>query len=190
LSEAIRCPICSEGKLLINTTKVDIPYYGLAYLLTIKCDKCSFKTADVILDKVNPPTRYTAKVKSIKDQEIKVVKSSTAVITIPEIGVKMEPGIASEGMITNIEGILLRFKDLTNMVKGWLDDEEKIKKCDTVLEKLKRAVNGEFEFTLILEDPNGNSLLVGEKHHKITKELLSDEEIKELQKLYKGINES
>ena len=89
MSDIIKCPVCEKGDIKITTTKIDIPYYGLAYLITLICDKCNFKTTDVVLDKVNPPTRFITKIKNSDDQTIKIVKSSTAVLTIPEFEVKM-----------------------------------------------------------------------------------------------------
>ncbi|MHA1754422.1 MAG: ZPR1 zinc finger domain-containing protein [Candidatus Odinarchaeia archaeon] len=180
MEDKIKCPVCKKGDLKINTSRVDIPYYGPVILLALKCEKCGFKTTDIFLEKINPPTRYKAKIKTIKDQEIKVIKSSTAFISSPELGVKMEPGIASQGYITNVEGILLKFKDFTEMVKGWTDDESKKNRCDQVLKKIDLVLKGEVEITLILEDPYGNSLLIGTPQHKIVKEVLTDKEIENL----------
>jgi zinc finger protein len=175
-----KCPACARGDFKISTVEIDIPYYGLAYLTTFSCNKCNFKVTDVALAKSNPPTKYIAKIRDVEDLKIKVVKSSTAIIKIPELKVKMEPGSISQGYITNIEGILQRVEDSTIMMKGWLSNLNKIKKCEDVLCKVKEAVEGGFKFTFIIEDPLGNSLLLPENNQKIVKKKFSKAQIKKL----------
>ncbi len=177
MSSYSKCPVCEKGNFKLTSAEVDIPYYGQAYIITLICEVCAFRITDVVLSKVNPPTAYYAKIDSVEDLKIKVVKSSTAIIRIPEMGVKMEPGAVSQGFITNIEGILQRVEDVTVMVKGWLTDERKLEKCNQLLEKINKAVNGEFEFTFIIEDPLGNSLLVGAPGQIIKKRRLSERQV-------------
>lgn len=172
-----KCPVCETGGFKLSSTEVDIPYYGQAYIITLICEVCGFRITDIVLNKINPPTAYYAKIGSVEDLKIKVVKSSTGIIRIPEMGVKMEPGAVSQGYITNIEGILQRVEDATIMVKGWLKSEKKLDRCNQLLEKINRAVNGEFEFTFIIEDPLGNSLLVGAPGQIIKKRKLTEKQI-------------
>ncbi|WEU39773.1 MAG: ZPR1 zinc finger domain-containing protein [Candidatus Odinarchaeum yellowstonii] len=180
MSSYSRCPVCERGSLNLSSTEVELPYYGKAYIITLICEICAFRITDVVLSKVNPPTSYYAKIDSVEDLKIKVVKSSTGIIRIPEMGVKMEPGPVSQGFITNIEGILQRVEDVTIMVKGWLTDERKLQRCNQLLEKISKAVNGEFEFTFIIEDPLGNSMLVGEPSQIIKKRKLSERQINKM----------
>ncbi|MEM2110025.1 MAG: ZPR1 zinc finger domain-containing protein [Candidatus Odinarchaeota archaeon] len=172
-----KCPVCEKGLFKISSNEIEIPYYGHAYIVTLICEKCSFRIADIILSKVYPPTAFYAKIRSAEDLKIKVVKSSTATIRIPELGVKMEPGACSQGFITNIEGILQRIEDVTLMMKDWLKEKKKIERCTQLLLKLSKAANGEFEFTFILEDPFGNSLLVGEQGQIVRKRKLSQKQL-------------
>ncbi|MEM0329899.1 MAG: ZPR1 zinc finger domain-containing protein, partial [Archaeoglobaceae archaeon] len=64
------------------------------------------------------------------------------------------------------------------IAKKWNeDDEEKVKKCDWILEKINSVIEGDGELTIILEDPFGNSLILSDESFK---EKLSEWEAKEL----------
>lgn len=175
-----KCPVCGKGYLKINASEIGIPYYGPAYLTTFSCTNCGFRVTDVTLSRDYPPTEYRAKIRSADDLKIKVIKSSTAIIRIPELKVKMEPGPISQGYITNIEGILQRVEDATVTMKSWLTDKKKIDKCDDVLCKVKQAVNGGLELTFIIEDPLGNSLLISESESDIKRRRMSKRKIEKL----------
>jgi len=90
----------------------------------------------------------------------------------------MEPGPASQGFITNVEGILMRFEDIVKTARRWNEDNaEKVAICDRILEKLKLAIEGEEDLTVIIEDPFGNSMIVSDDAFW---ERLSEEEASEL----------
>ena len=108
----------------------------------------------------------------------KVIRSSSGTVRIPELGLAMETGPASQGFITNVEGILMRFEDIVKTAKRWNEDnEEKVAICDRILEKLRLAMEGQEEVTVIIEDPFGNSMIVSDDAFW---ERLSEEEASEL----------
>ena len=48
--------------------------------------------------------RFEMQVKTCDDFDVRVIRSMTARIEIPELGVRMNPGPACEGFVTNVEG--------------------------------------------------------------------------------------
>ena len=73
------------------------------------CD-CGFRHSDTILLTQKEPVRFTLQVTSIEDLDARVIRSSSGTIRIPELGVDIEPGFASESYISNVEGVLDRIE--------------------------------------------------------------------------------
>lgn len=171
----ISCPICGrELRLYVNT--YEVPFFDKILLTSITCE-CGFKHADSIVLGEKEPTRYSIKAKK-ENLFTKVIRSTSGTIRIPEIGVSIEPGPASQAFVTNLEGVLVRVADVVRVAKKWNeDDEEKVKKCEWILEKINSVIEGDGELTIVLEDPFGNSLILSDESFK---EKLSEWEAKEL----------
>ena len=171
----IPCPVCGRELRIVMTT-YDTPFFGKVLLTSISCE-CGFKHADAIVAEVKEPVRFTIKIN--KDNLFtKVIRSTSGTIRIPELGVDIEPGPASQAFITNLEGILTRVEDIVKMARRWNeDDEEKVKTCDEILKRIRDTIEGKDELTLILEDPLGNSLILSDEAFR---ERLKEEEAKRL----------
>ncbi len=90
----------------------------------------------------------------------------------------IEPGPASQAFITNLEGVLDRVEGVVRTAMRWnSDDEEKVRRCEWILERIRNTIDGDEELTLILEDPFGNSLIVSDEAFK---EIMSKEEAQRL----------
>ncbi len=174
-THSMKCPVCGKELKLI-TTLYDTPFFGKVLLTTIVCE-CGFKHSDAIVSEIREPTRFTIKIN--KDTlYTKVIRSTSGTIRIPEIGVEIEPGPASQAFITNLEGILMRVSEIVEMAKRWnADDEEKVKRCERILKRIEDTLEGKDELTLILEDPFGNSLILSDSAFK---ERMKEEEVKHL----------
>jgi zinc finger protein len=171
----IPCPACGREIKIVMTT-YDVPFFGKVLLTSISCE-CGFKHADSIVAEVKEPVRFTIKINK-NNLYTKVIRSTSGTIRIPEIGIDIEPGPASQAFITNLEGILMRVEDIVQMAKRWnADDEEKVKRCDWILERIRRTIEGDEELTLILEDPLGNSLILSDEAFR---EKLKEEEAAKL----------
>ncbi|ADB58462.1 ZPR1 zinc finger domain-containing protein [Archaeoglobus profundus] len=171
----IPCPACGR-ELKINTLLYDTPFFGKVLLTTIICE-CGFKHSDAIVSEIKEPTRFTVKInkKTLYD---KVIRSTSGTIRVPEIGVEIEPGPASQAFITNLEGVLVKIRDIVEMARRWnADDEEKVSRCDEILKRIDDTVEGKDELTLILEDPFGNSLILSDSAFR---ERMKEEEAKAL----------
>ena len=70
------------------------------------------------------PVHYEMKVRTQDDIDARVVRSTSGTIRIPELGVDIEPGPASESFISNIEGVLDRVSDILEMVVRWNEEDK------------------------------------------------------------------
>ncbi|AIU69704.1 hypothetical protein TEU_04790 [Thermococcus eurythermalis] len=175
------CPICGgKGTLKAIQHIHEIPYFGKVMESTIICEKCGYRNADVMILEDRPPKLYTVKVEGEKDLFTRVVRSKSGTIELEEMGVKIEPGPAAEGFITNVEGVLERVRETLLMAREFRrqeGDEEAVKKADEILSYIEDVKKGRKPLTVRIADPLGNSALIGEK---VKSRLLTEEEIKKL----------
>ncbi|EHR78218.1 hypothetical protein OCC_04168 [Thermococcus litoralis DSM 5473] len=175
------CPICGGKNTLKALNHIhEIPYFGKVMESTIICEKCGYRNADVMILEEKEPKLYSIKVEEEKDLFTRVVRSKSGTIELEEIGVKIEPGPASQGFVTNIEGVLERTREtllMTRNFKTQENDEESVKKIDELLSYIEEVKEGKKPLTVKIMDPFGNSALIGEK---VKSRLLTKEEIKKL----------
>ncbi|HLC80782.1 MAG TPA: ZPR1 zinc finger domain-containing protein [Candidatus Nanoarchaeia archaeon] len=156
------CSICHLKSLVLREDEMDIPHFGKCYLLTMKCEKCNYHKTDVEAAEQRKPIKVTLKVDSEEDMNIRVIKSGEATVKIPHI-ITIEPGPASEGYITNVEGLLARIREAIQTSINDEEDEEKQKKGKKLLKKLTDVTLGRDSLSIIIEDPTGNSGIVSDK---------------------------
>ncbi len=172
------CPVCMGKNTLEMTSKTEkIPYFGEIMESTILCSECGYKHSDTICLEQKEPVRYTMKITE-KKLNVRVVKSQTATLSIPELGLKVEPGTKSQGYVSNVEGVLNRFESAVATAMSWAEEENIKANALEILEKIENLKSGEdITATLVIEDPFGHSVIVDKtaEHRK-----LSEEEIKNL----------
>ena len=174
------CPICdsSDGlKLFVHIS--EIPYFGEHTQMTMMCDSCGWKNTDFIPAEGKKPGSWTMKINTIEHMKVRVVRSSSCTVRIEEIGLEVEPGGNSSGYITNIEGVLNRFRDIVEMIlrQAKRDNEENVEKCLLLLEKISEIKKGNKEIEIVLLDPMGHSQIL---HDDAISRELEKEEIAEL----------
>ncbi len=175
------CPICGKNSLLLVEVYKDIPHFGKVLLASWRCSNCGYRHVDVFSLDFKEPTRYVLKVKDVKDLHAKVIRSSSATIRIPELGVIIEPGPISQGFITNVEGVLERVENAIKSLIVLSESSDDREKCAIALRKINLARKGKFEFTLIIEDPFGISMIVpAYDGQEISIERISDDELERL----------
>ena len=158
----IKCPACNvEGIATSIMKEIEIPHFGKVLETTIQCSKCGFKHSDIISLEQNDPARYTLNI-SKETLSVRVVRSQSATVTIPEIGVKVEPGPKSEGYVTNVEGILTRFESAVKKALQLFDDEQSQINAKNTLNEIQELIKGNSEATLIIDDPFGQSNIVSD----------------------------
>ena len=173
------CPACGNPKITVNQTTQEIPYFGPIIILTIRCDVCGFKDNSIFPLKTQEPKTFIAKVDGVEDLKIKVIRSNTGFIKIPELGVEIKPGPYSQGFISNVEGLLDRIEEV---IKAKMADEKEESKAREFLLRLRDARDGKLPFTVVLKDPLGNSAMVSEVEGKVRVRKMSRREVESLLK--------
>lgn len=155
----VLCASCGLESLEVKEVYVDVPKFGKTVIISMLCAKCGYRVNDVIPLEYKGPKRVEYKVKCLKDLSAKVIRSKNSKITIPELGLELSPGPRAEAFITNVEGLLDRFLCIAEYLCDTSSGVVK-KRAKEVVEKLKRAMNAEIEFTIIMEDELGNSAII------------------------------
>lgn len=159
------CPMCKTNNLTLTEDETEVPYFGKVYVFSMTCSNCKYHKADVEAAEEKEPCKYTFEISDEKDLKVRVVKSSEATIKIPHL-MSIEPGTASIGFVTNIEGILNRMKAALESAKNDAEDNDDKKKAKNLLKKLTKIMWGREKAKLILEDPTGNSAIISDKAEK------------------------
>ena len=157
------CPVCRNKTLTLTEDMVEVPYFGKTYIFSMRCSSCKYFMSDVEAEEQKEPSRYTIETDSDKDMQIRVVKSSAAAIKIPQLKMSVESGPASIGFISNIEGVLDRFKEIIEQEKESTDEEGVRKNAKNLLKKIWKIKLGDIKVKIILEDSTGNSAIISEK---------------------------
>lgn len=159
----IKCPACSiEGVAKSIMKEIEIPHFGKVMETTIQCPSCGFKHSDIIALEQNDPAKYVLEINK-NNLSIRVVRSQSATVIIPEVGIKVEPGPKSEGYVTNVEGILIRFESAVKKALNLFDDDESQKNAKKTLHEIQELKKGNGQATLIILDPFGQSNIVSDK---------------------------
>ncbi len=153
----VECPVCGGKTLKYRVYTYVVPLAGEIIMEVWKCDTCGYRKSNVGLTRVEKAKRLKISVNTERELKTLVIKSSTARIEIPELGIEIIPGPAAEGYITTVEGVLERILD--NIPAECFNESHE---CHNVVVKIVEAMNAKLKFTLILEDPLGRSALIGE----------------------------
>lgn len=157
------CPVCLKKTLELFEDEKDIPYFGKIYLFSMNCTKCDFNKSDLETEDRKGPISYTFTVESKNDLNIRIVKSGSAKIKFPSLRSKIEPAGATEGYVSNIEGIINRFEKVLITERDTTDDKSSKKTAKNLLKKLWKVKLGELPLKIVIEDPTGNSAIISEK---------------------------
>ena len=182
----IKCPACGiEGKAKSIMKELEIPHFGKVLETSIQCPECGFKHNDIIALEQNDPAKYILEINK-NTLTVRVVRSQSATVSIPEAGIKVEPGPKSEGYVTNVEGMLNRFEDAVKKALQLFDDEESQKNGKNTLDHIQELKNGNKTATLIIQDPFGQSNIVSDKVEILE---IPEEELRELKTGFSHIEE-
>ncbi len=155
------CPYCHNKTLTLTEQELDVPYFGITHVFSMDCSSCGYFMSDVEFDKKQGKVRVSFTVENEDDLKVRVIKSSAATVKIPRM-VDIKPGATSNGYITNVEGLLNRFKKVLEELRQD-PDKAVANKAKNQLKKLKKVLWGQDKLTIILEDPTGNSAILSDK---------------------------
>ena len=156
------CPVCMKKTLSLVERDDDIPYFGKVSLFSMTCNECKFHKADLEAIEQREPIKTTIEVSGEKDMQIRVVKSSYGLVKIPYVA-DIKPGEASNGYVTNVEGLLKRVKQQVEAVRDSEEDKSAQKKAKNILKKINKVMWGEETAKITIEDPTGNSAILSDK---------------------------
>ncbi len=156
-----QCPICQKKTLTLMEDEQEVPFFGKLAIFSMTCSDCGFKKSDIESIAPKEAVKYTLEVNSEEDLKIRVVKSSGATVKIPHI-ITMEPGPASNGYVTNVEGVLNRAKEAVETMKDSDEDPKIQKKCKNMLKKIQKVLWGREKVKITIDDPTGNSAIISE----------------------------
>ena len=159
------CPLCHKNTLILTEEETEVPYFGKVFLFSMTCDNCKYHKADIEAAEKKDPCRYTFEISNENDMKVRVVKSSEATIKIPHI-TEITPGPASQGFVTNIEGVLNRVKYQIETLRDTAEDGEDRKKAKNLLKKILKITWGQENQKIIIKDPSGNSAIISDKAEK------------------------
>ncbi|XP_050413365.1 zinc finger protein ZPR1 [Patella vulgata] len=153
------CVNCEEqGVTRLFLTR--IPFFQEVIVSSFNCDHCNYKNAEL-----QPGAKiqdygvsYTVKIKTPNDLNRQVVQSSYATVKIPELEFEVPP---NKGVLTTVEGIIDRAVTglLQDQVLRKIQHPEAAAKIEEFTKKLEKLKELDEPFTLIVEDPTGNSFV-------------------------------
>lgn len=161
------CPNCQKPAE-INYHSMDIPHFKEVVISAINCSDCGYRTNDVNTGGAVPERgrRISLKVSQPEDLNRDILKSQSCVVNLPECQVNMGPGTMG-ARFTTVEGLLTQVRDDLRKSQSWVGDSEAEGADDVdpedkahwerLFDRLDKAIKGDMEFTLILEDPLAHS---------------------------------
>jgi len=172
------CPACSHRGLEYTAEEVDLPYLGKSLETLLRCPTCGYRHNDYMLTEHREPTRYMLRIEHADDMMARVVRSGSGTIRIPELGIHIEPGVASEAFVSNVEGVIVRVERVLHQLARDAEDDEARRRIEELQETFGAMREGRAEpVTLVLEDPFGNSAILADR---ATHERIPDEEADQL----------
>ncbi|TRY71639.1 hypothetical protein TCAL_05293, partial [Tigriopus californicus] len=155
------CVNCHENGIT-RLLLAKIPHYREVILMSFHCEACGFQNNEIQSGGriQEQGVQLKVKIQSVQDLSRQVVKSDSATLTIPEIGLEIPPD-SQKGAITTVEGILQRTVaglKQDQPVRRVLD-EDGANQIDEYCLKVEALGELKEPFTLILRDPSGNSFI-------------------------------
>lgn len=184
----IPCPICSqEGQVRMVAHVDEIPYFGEHTQVTVLCHACGWRQTDFIPAEGKKSGAWNLLIDDTEKLKSRVVRSSSCTVRIPELDLEVMPGSNSTGYVSNVEGVLKRFKDIIEMVlRDYERDEaenqdqenkDSIATLRGLLSAVENVGDGENMLSVELLDPHGHSMIL---HEEAVERSLTEEELEAL----------
>lgn len=135
------CPICKARQKMEVTTKTEkIPILGRSWNQHFYAMNAAINMLIPFVLKKDP-VKYVLLIG--KDNlNARVVKSQSTTMTIPELGLKVEPGPQSQGYVSNVEGVLDRFEKAVKTALSWTEDQQSRENAVKIMEFIDEVKNG------------------------------------------------
>lgn len=156
------CPICTKEIQYLYQTE-EIPYFSEILIISALCPSCGWRYVDTQLLKNAEPSRWELTIESPEDMMVRVIRSMTGVISIPELGIRIDPGPACEGFISNVEGVLDRVEKVLTNLHNWAESDGEKERVHNLQGKLQEVREGRLPVTLVIDDLSGNSAIIADR---------------------------
>ena len=155
-----RCMEC-QGVGVTHLLPTVIPYFKEIIVCHFKCGDCGATNTETMeTSKIQAKgSKITLTATKQEDLNRRVIKSQHASIVINELGLTL-PSMTQRGTMTTIEGILRKTMDHLRQDQDERRevDPDLAKKLDDFIARLLMMATGlELPFTMVLDDPTGNS---------------------------------
>jgi zinc finger protein len=156
------CPVCqTEINYLYQTD--EIPYFSEILIISALCPSCGYRLADTQVLRNAEPSRWELGIETPEDMMVRVIRSMNGTISIPELGIRIDPGPACEGFVSNVEGVLNRIEKVLDSLLSWAETGEERERIRCIQESLEKVKEGKLPVTLVIEDLSGNSAIIADR---------------------------
>ena len=172
----------------------EIPYFGEHTQVTVMCHSCGWRQTDFIPAEGKKAGAWSIVIRSTDILSARVIRSSSCTVKVHELDLEVAPGSNATGYVSNIEGVLNRFKDIIQMVLRDMESEvsmlksaqpidaealnqsvESVSRLHEMLHRIESAgQDGVEPLTVELLDPHGLSVIL---HDDAAERELSDDEL-------------
>ena len=159
--ENSRCVQCGGASGLTHLLPTVIPYFKEIIVVSFKCPDCHWANTEIMetstIQTQGSRIAFTASIRD--DLDRRIIKSKHATIEIKELELTI-PAMTQRGTMTTIEGVLQKTIDHLRQDQTRRREEhpELATKLDDFISQLVLYATGlQLPFTLILDDPTGNS---------------------------------
>jgi zinc finger protein len=168
------CPVCQTEIHYLYLTD-EIPYFSEILIISALCPSCGYRLADTQILRNSEPSRWELGIGTPDDMMIRVIRSTNGTITIPELGIRIDPGPACEGFISNVEGVLDRIGNVLKSLLSWAETDDERERIRCLQESLEKVKEGKLAVTLVIEDLSGNSAIIADRAKICRIEAIADE---------------
>ncbi|KAL0044427.1 hypothetical protein WJX82_005915 [Trebouxia sp. C0006] len=155
------CMNCHENGMT-TMLLTHVPHFRDIMVASFECEHCNFRNSEVLFTGAfgEQGIKYTLTVAKGDLQALsrQVVKSDSAVVTVPELELEI-PAATQKGSITTVEGLLMETASNIKLLQEErrAADPTTAELIDDFLTKLDSCQQGGRDFTVIVNDPAGNS---------------------------------
>ncbi|XP_020705630.1 zinc finger protein ZPR1 isoform X1 [Dendrobium catenatum] len=157
------CGACG-APCVIHFYATKIPYFREVIVMASCCDLCGYRSSELKPggEISKKGKRIIVRVQTLKDLSRDVIKSDTACVKVPELELELASGTLG-GLVTTVEGLVTKTIENLERVHGFMFgdslDETKKKKWQEFNHKLKKLLDLEEPWTLILDDALASSFV-------------------------------
>lgn len=181
---ATRCFACfKEGT--VKTCLTNIPHFKETLVMAFSCDYCGAKSNEVkggggISEKAR---RITLNMNNETDLSRFVIKSDSASVEIPEIGLELTHGTMGP-LVTTVEGLISKIheelsKNISFVVGDSKDNADNRRFTDFFSSLLEMKKGRQFFYRIIIDDPLSNSYIAGVGENDLQLEIVDYERSEE-----------